>query len=82
MVQPAANAQALDDHLNSIVQTLKDAVDSAMKKVNDDPKTVDHTLQDCEEILDHVMQGRVEEWLGFSISDSGETVSADVRRAN
>lgn len=63
MVQPVANLEALDAHLSTIVQTLKDAVDQALRKAEDDPQAVDQTLRDCEELLDHVMRGQVQEWL-------------------
>lgn len=63
MVEAVPYTDDLDAYLNTLVQTLKDAVDQAIKKAEDDPQAVDKTLDDCEEILDHVMEGNVQEWL-------------------
>jgi hypothetical protein len=63
MVQPAPNSEALDAYLSSMVQTVKSAVDQAMRKVDEDPDAVEKALKDCEEILGHVMEGNVQEWI-------------------
>lgn len=59
----AANTEALDEHLKTVIQALHGAVSRAMPHVKDDPKMVDQAIEDCKEILDVVLEGKVSEWL-------------------
>lgn len=58
----APNTEAMDEHLNDVVQALHGAVNWALPHPND-PKIVDKAIRDCKEILDVVMEGKVSEWL-------------------
>jgi hypothetical protein len=62
-MEPAPNADALDEQFKEFIQALKSAVSSAMPHLKDDPRAVDKALTDCKEILDVVMEGNVKEWL-------------------
>jgi len=62
----AANARALDDHMQEMVRAIHAAVNRALPHLHDDPGLVDHAIRDCQEILELVLEGNVAEWLGDS----------------
>jgi histidine ammonia-lyase len=59
----AIDSQALDEHLQTIVQALNGAVREGVSHLDDD-RVADRAIHACKEILDVVMEGKTSEWLG------------------
>lgn len=60
---PTPIAEALDDYLRQVVQTLHAAVNQGMRRAAEDPRAATQPLADCAEILQVIMAGDVKDWL-------------------
>ncbi|HWP59814.1 MAG TPA: hypothetical protein VNL14_18120 [Candidatus Acidoferrales bacterium] len=61
-MEPAQDAEKLDEHLKEVVRALHGAVNWALTHQKD-TEAVDKAVHDCKEILDEIMEGKVQEWL-------------------
>jgi hypothetical protein len=64
-IEPTPIAQALDDYLREVAQTLRTAVTQGMRQAAESPASANPQIHDCEEILGVIMAGHVKEWLGL-----------------
>lgn len=61
-MEPAPNAEKLDEYLKDVVQALHKTVSWGISHQGE-PQLLDQAIRDCKEVLDTIMEGNVSEWL-------------------